>query len=97
MVHVMGERVVHIAEEISRHDHHPTELFQPLKEIGDFNVAITIAGVINFQTYVEQRIDFIEEQGDIAGLRHWESAIQVLLCLADVLADNADQIDSVQI
>ena len=53
MVHVAGERFVHIAEEISRHDHDPSELFQPLKEIGDFNVGITIAGVINFQSYVE--------------------------------------------
>lgn len=97
MLHVAGERFVHIDEEISRHDHDPGEVFQPLKEIGDFIVGIAVAGVINVQLYVEKRIDFIEERGDIAGLRHSKTAIQVLLYRADVLADNAGQIDSVQI
>ena len=96
MVHVVGELFVHIAEELSRYDYDPGELFQPLNEIGDFNVGITVTGVINFQSYVEQRIDFIEEQGGVAGSRHSEYANQDLLCLADVLTYNAGQIDFVQ-
>ena len=79
MVHVVGELFVHNAEEISRYDYDPGELFQPLNEIGDFNVGITVTGVINFQSYVEQRIDFIEEQGGVAGSRHSEYANQDLL------------------
>ncbi len=60
MVHVAGERFIYIADEVCRHDHDPSELFQSLKEIVDFSVGVTVAGIINLQSLAQQGIDLVE-------------------------------------
>jgi len=93
-VEASGEGFVDITAEIRRQNDRPVVLFKLLKEIGDFNIGVAVVRVFHFAPLTEEGIGFVEEEYALASAGGGEDAIEIFFCLADVLADDAGQIDA---
>ena len=67
------------------------------QQVTDLDVGVTVVAVRHLAAFAEQGVGFVEQQDRAALLGRVEDPPQVLLGLADVLADHATQIDAVEI
>ena len=88
---------VEVLAEVGRQDRDPVVLFHPLQEIGDLDVRVAVVRVAHFGAFAEQRVRFVEEQNRVGAFRRGEDAIEILLGLANVLADDTREIDFVEV
>ena len=89
-----GERLVDVTAEICRQDDGTVVLFELLEEIGDFDVGVAVVRVFHFAPLAEEGVGFVEEEYALGAARGGEDAIEILFRLADILADDAGQIDA---
>ena len=73
------------------------EALHPLEQVGDLDVGVAVAGVLDLGALAEERVGLVEEQDavDPVGLR--EDPVEVLLGLADVLVDDRREVDDVEV
>jgi hypothetical protein len=91
------ERLVHVAAQVGGEHDDAVVLFHLLQQVADLDVGVAVVGVAYLRALAEQGVGLIEEQDGVAGRRLGEDAGQVLLRLADVLADHRGQVDLVQV
>ena len=76
---------------------HALVLLHALQQVADLDVGVAVVRVPDLAALAEQRVGLVEEQDGVGGLGFGEDARQVLLGLADVLADHRRQVDLVQV
>lgn len=76
------ERVVHGALEIGREDGEARVRFHALEEIGNLQVGVAIAAVVDLAAFPEQRVGFVEQQDRAAALGQLKDLLEVLFRLA---------------
>ena len=59
----------------------------PLQKVADLDVRVAVVAVLHLAPLAEEGVSLVEEQDGASVLRRVEDLPQVLLCLADVLAD----------
>src|ERR1043166_5654209 len=91
--HAAHESLVHVLPEVRGEDGDAVELFDLLKEVSDFDVGEAVVRVLNLRALAEERVGLVEEEDGVAALRLAEDAVEVLLRLADVLADDLREVD----
>ena len=79
------ERALHVGGE----DRQAAIGLDPLQQVGDLDVGVAVVAVLDLAALAEERVGLVEQQHRAAGLGGVEQALQVLLGLADVLADHA--------
>src|SRR6185437_15161434 len=86
-----------VARQIRRQDHHAVERLEPLQKESDLDVGVAVMSVLHLAPLAEQSVGLIEkkDRGAVAGER--KDAIEVLLGLADVLADDSGEVDAPEI
>ena len=87
------ERALHVGGE----DRQAAIGLHALQQVVDLDVGVAVVAVLDLAALAEQRVGLVEEQDRAAVLGGVEQAAQVLLGLADVLADHRRQIDAVEI
>src|SRR5262249_5875009 len=68
-----------------------------LQQVAHLDIRVAVVRIPDLTPSSEQRVGFIEEQNGIRGLRFSEDTGQVLLRLADELADDGGEIDFVEV
>src|SRR6266508_3853837 len=96
-VDATAECLVEVLREIGREDHHAVVALHPLEEIGDLDVRVAVVRVSHLRALPEQRVGLVEEQDRVASLGGAKDALEVLLGLTDVLADDGGQVDAKQV
>ena len=96
-VQTADKGVVHVLAQVGRQDDDTIVLLNALQEIANLDIGVAIVGVLHLRALTEQRVRFVKEQDAIAALRGIEDPLQVLLRLADVLADDPRQIDAIEL
>ena len=91
------EGLVDVLPEVRREDRDALVLLHPLQQVADLDVRVAVVRVLHFGALAEERIRFVEEQNRLARIRLVEDLAEVLLGLADVLADDLRQIDLIEI
>ena len=69
-------------------------LFELLQEIGDFDIGVAVVRVLHFAPLAEKGVGFVEEENRVAPVGRRRRRVEVLLRLADVLADDAGEVDA---
>jgi hypothetical protein len=69
----------------------------PLEQIADLDIRVSVMAVTNLGPSPEHCIRFIEEKDRPGPLRRIEEPLEVLLCLPYVLADERGQIDLIEV
>ena len=88
------ERGVEVLPQIGRQDREALVRLHALQQVGDFDVRVAIVRVLHFTSLAEQCVRFVDEERGPRAAGIVEHAIDVLLGVADVLADDARQIDA---
>ena len=91
------EGVVHVVAQVGRQDDDAVVLLHPLQQVADLDVGVAVVGVLDLGALAEDGVGLVEEQDGVAVGRLVEDAVEVLLGLADVLADHRRQVDLVQL
>ena len=87
------ERVVDVALEVGRQHDQPVVRLQPLQQVRHLDVGVAVVGVLDLGALAEQGVGLVEEEHDVAGAGGVEHLLEVLLGLADVLADHRRQVE----
>ena len=83
---------------VGRQDRQAAVGLHPLQQVVDLDVGVAVVAVLDLAALAEQRVGLVEEQDRAAALSAASnSAAQVLLGLADVLADHGGQVDAVEV
>jgi len=96
-MHAAKKRLVDILPEIGRQNRYPFILLHLLQEITDLDIRVAIVRILYLRPLAEQGIGFVEEQDGVRGLCLHKNLVEVLLGLADILADNLRKVDPVEI
>jgi len=91
------ERRVETLLEVGGQDRQAPVRLHPLEEVANLDVGVTVVAVLHLAALAEQGIGLVEQQDGPAVLGGVEHPPQVLLRLADVLADDLAQVDPVQV
>ncbi len=87
-MHAAAERRIDVARQIRCQDYHAVERLEPLQKEGDLDVGVAVVRVLHFAALAEQRVGFVEEQDGVAVAGEREDAVEMLLGLANVFADD---------
>ena len=68
-----------------------------LEQVADLDVGVAVVAVLDLAALAEQGVGLVEEEDGAALLGGVEDAAQVLLGLADVLADHRGEVDAVEV
>ena len=82
---------------VGRQDRQAAVRLHALQQVADLDVGVAVVAVLDLAALAEQRVGLVEEQDRAALLRRVEDPPQVLLRLADVLADDRAQVDPVEV
>ena len=82
---------------VGRQNREPAKILHPLQQIVDLDIGVAVVAVLDLGALAEQRVGLVEEQDDAAALGGGEDAAQIALGLADIFADDAGEIDAVEI
>ena len=91
------ERLVDVRAQVRREDRQAVERLHPLEQVGDLDVRVPIARVLDLAPLAEERVGLVEQQDAVDPVGLGEDAVEVLLGLADVLVDDGRQVDDVQV
>ena len=75
----------------------PVEPLHALEQVGDLDVRIPIACVLDLGPLAEDRVRLVEQEDAVDAVGLVEDAVEVLLRLADVLVDDRGEVDDVEI
>ena len=89
--------VVERALHVGREDRQAAIGLHALQQVVDLDVGVAVVAVLHLAALAEQRVGLVEEQDRAAVLGRVEQAAQILLGLADVLADDRRQVDAVEV
>ena len=78
-------------------DRQPVEVLHALQQVGDLDVGVAVAGVLDLAAPAEQRVCLVEEQDSVGRLGLREHSGEVLLGLPDVLIDDRREVDPVEV
>src|SRR5215218_3947753 len=95
-VHAAPERLVDAVAGVRGDEQDAFEAFDPLKQEVGLEVGIAVVGVADVGAPRHQGIAFVEQQDAVAILGGGDGTVEILLRLADVLADRRRQIDPEQ-
>ena len=85
------------ALQVGRQDGQAAIGLHPLQQVADLDVGVAVVAVLDLAPLAEEGVGLVEEEDRAAVLGRVEDPAQVLLGLADVLADHAGQVDPVQV
>ena len=91
------ERGVERRLHVRREDRQPAVRLHALQQVVDLDVGVAVVAVLDLAALAEQRVGLVEEQDRAAVLGGVEQPAEVLLGLADVLADHRRQVDPVEV
>ena len=77
--------------QVRRQDRQAAVDLHPLQQVADLDVGVAVVAVLHLAALAEERVGLVEEQDRAAVLGGIEHPPQVLLGLADVLADDRDR------
>ena len=87
------ERLLHVR----RQDREAAVGLHALQQVADLDVGVAVVAVLDLGPLAEERVRLVEEQDRAARLGRVEDPPQVLLRLADVLADDLAEVDAVEV
>src|SRR4051812_33235228 len=90
------ERLIEVLAKVGGEDGQAVVLLHPLEEVADLDVGEAIVGILDLRALAEQRIGLVEEEDGVGLLCGGEDPLEILLRLADVLADDLCQVDPVE-
>ena len=73
--------------------HDPVVLLEALQQIVDFGIGVAVVRILDLGALAEDGVAFVEEQDALAALGLGEDGAELLLGLADILADHGREID----
>ena len=73
------------------------ERLHPLEQVGDLDVRVAVARVLDLGALAEQRVGLVEQQDAVHAVGLGEDPVEVLLGLADVLVDDGREVDDVEV
>ena len=82
---------------VGRQDRQAAEILHALQQVIHFDIGVAVVAVLDLRALAEQGIGLVEEQDRAAALGGREDAAQVALGLADIFADDAGEIDAIEI
>src|SRR5204863_7707201 len=82
---------------VRREDREAAVGLHPLQEVADLDVRVAVVAVLHLAAPAEERIGLVEEQDRAALVGGVEEPAEVLLRLADVLADDGAEVDPVEV
>src|SRR6266545_942323 len=91
------ERRVERVLEVRGEDREPAVGLHALEQIADLDVGVAVVAVLDLGTFAEQGVGLVEEEDGPAFLGGVEHLAQVLLGLADVLADHGREVDAEEV
>ena len=92
-----GERLVDVGAQVRGQDRDAVERLHPLEQVGDLDVRVAVAGVLDLGALAEQRVGLVEQQDPVDPVGLGEDPVEVLLGLADVLVDDGREVDDVEV
>ena len=75
----------------------PSNVLDPLEQVVDLEVRVAIVSDSDLGALAEQRVGLVEQQHAVAALGVVEDLREVLLGLADPLADNRREVDLIEV
>ena len=98
VVHAPREGLVDVLAQIAREDHDAFVFFDLLQQVRDFDVGVAIVRVLALRNACRRARRLRRRTGSrCSTARGAKDAIEILLGLADVLADDAGEIDLVEV
>ena len=73
------------------------EGFHTLQQVVDLEVCVSVVARLHLGALAEQRVCLVEQQDRVAGLRGFKQRSELLLRLADVLGDDAGEVDLIEV
>ena len=92
-----GERLVEVGAQVRGQDRDAVEGLHALEQVGDLDVGVAVARVLDLGALAEERVGLVEEQHGVDPVGLGEDPVEVLLGLADVLVDDGREVDDVQV
>src|SRR5439155_14002746 len=92
-----NESAVECRTAIRREDGEARVVLHSLKEVVDLDIRVAVVAVAHLGATAEESIGLVEEEDRAASFSGVKNAPEVLLGLADVLADDAGEIDAIEI
>ncbi len=86
------EGLIEMGPEVGGEHGNAVVRLHPLEEIADLDIGVPVERIIPFGAAPEQGIGFVEEKDAVRALGGGEDPLEVLLRLADVLADHGGEI-----
>src|SRR6266550_3867582 len=93
----LRKRIVDFSAIASGEDRDAAVFFDPLEEIVDLDIDVTIVAVLQLGTFANKRIDFVEKEDRTILLCCSEDAPQILVRLANIFRDDGAQSDVVEV
>src|SRR5262249_34012460 len=91
------EGAIDVVVQVRGQDREPAVRLHALEQVGDLEVRVAVVAVLDLAAPTEESVRLVEEEDGAARLCRREHLAQVLLRLADVLADRRREIESVQV
>ena len=91
------KRLVEVGPQVGGQDGDAIEELHSLKQIGDFDVRITIVRIADLRALAKKRIGLVKQDHTVDALRLGEDAIEVLLGFPNVFVDDGGQVHGVQV
>src|ERR1700674_2017140 len=89
--------LIEVTLAVGRKDRDSVELLHPLEQVVDFDIGETVVRVLDLSPLSEQRVRLIKQKHDVGTLTWVEDLFETLLGFADVLVDDARQVDPVEV